>query len=88
MSIKINDETQLSRYRKLSLTKRGKVDETVIRYLKACAALGVEPNIKSAFREAIDLVVTGKWESDRPWDRPESHCRYAIYTPPSKNEIA
>jgi hypothetical protein len=88
MSIIINDEVQLSRYRKLSPTKRGKVDATVIRYLKACAAVGVEPNIKVAFREAIDLVVTGRWEADRPWDRPETHCRYGIYTAPIKDGIA
>ncbi|MCI0666242.1 MAG: hypothetical protein L0220_34755 [Acidobacteria bacterium] len=88
MKIKIKDEVRLRRYRKLSPTKRAKVDQIVKRYLKSCAALEVEPEIEVVFREAIDLVVTGRWEPDRPWEKPEARRHYDVYTPPRKDEAA
>jgi hypothetical protein len=88
MSYKIKDEVQLRRYRGLSPEKRAKVDQTMARYLKACVELDVEPEIEVTFREAIDLVVTGRWEPDRPLERPEPHWQYDVYTPPGKDEAA
>jgi hypothetical protein len=81
MSTRIKNE-RLRRYQKLSLTKRIKVNQMVERYTKACAALEIEPEIDAAFREAIDMVVKGKWEPDQPWERLEPHRQYGIYTPP------
>ena len=88
MNIKIKDETQLRRYRKLSPAKRAKVNQIVKRYLKACAELEVEPEIEVTLREAIDMVMTGKWEPDRSWEKPEARRHYDVYTPPCKDEAA
>jgi hypothetical protein len=84
MSFKIKDEAQLRRYHKLSPADRVKVDQIMNRYLAACAKLYVEPEPEPSFREAIDIVVSGKWEPDREPDRPDPLWRYETYTSPIK----
>ena len=84
MSFKIKDEAQLRRYRGLSPDNRAKVDQIMNRYLAACAKLDVEPETEPSFREAIDMVVSGKWEPDREPDRPDTRWRYETYITPIK----
>ncbi|HZS05057.1 MAG TPA: hypothetical protein VFD58_09505 [Blastocatellia bacterium] len=84
MVIKIKDELQLNRYKKLSPGKRAKVDQIIKRHLAACAELKVEPETELTFREAIDMVSNGKWEPDRPVERPDLHWQYQVYVSPRK----
>jgi hypothetical protein len=84
MNFKIKDEAQLRRYHKLSPADRVKVDQIMNRYLDACARLDVEPETEASFREAIDMVVSGNWEPDRGFDRPDPRWRYETYTSPIK----
>jgi hypothetical protein len=84
MNFKIKDEAQLRRYHKLSPADRAKVDQIMKRYLAACAKLDVEPETEPSFREAIDMVIPGKWEADRDLDRPDPRWRYETYIPPIK----
>lgn len=84
MSFKIKDEAQLRRYRELSPDNRAKVDLIMNRYLAACAKGDVEPEIEPSFREAIDMVVSGKWEPDREPDRPDPRWCYETYITPIK----
>jgi hypothetical protein len=82
MNYKIRDELQLRRYQKLSEEARTQVDQTVERHLAACRKLGVTPETEATFKEAIDLVMAGNWEPDRPLERPEGRWQYTVYTPP------
>lgn len=82
MNYKIKDELQLHRYRKLSSAEQAQVDSTLKRHLSACRSLGVEPEIEPTFKEAIDLVVAGNWEPDRPLDKMETRWHYDVYSPP------
>jgi hypothetical protein len=84
MNIKIKDEAQLRRYHKLSLNDQAKVDQVMNRYLAACAKLDVELETEASFREAIDMVISGKWEPERESDRPVPRWRYETYIPPIK----
>ena len=84
MNFKIKDEAQLRRYRKLSPDDQAKVDQIMNRYLAACAKLNVELETEASFREAIGMVVSGNWEPDREWERPDPPWRYETYIPPIK----
>lgn len=84
MDIKAKNEAQLRRYRKLSLADRAKVDQIMKRYLAACAKLNVELETEASFREAIDMVVSGKWDPDRESYRPDPQRRYETYITPIK----
>ena len=84
MNFKIKDEVQLRRYHKLTPANRAKVDQIMKRYIDACAELDVEPEIEVTFREAIDMVISGNWEPDREWERPDPPWRYETYIPPIK----
>jgi hypothetical protein len=84
MNFRIKDEAQLRRYRKLSPADRAKVDQIMNRYLAACVKLDVELETEASFREAIDMVVSGKWEPDRESDHPTPRWRYETYIPPIK----
>jgi hypothetical protein len=84
MNFKIKDEAQLRRYHKLSPADRAKVDQIMNRYLAACARLDVEPETEASFREAINMVVSGKWEPESELDRPAPRWRYETYIPPIK----
>lgn len=84
MNFKIKDELQLRRYHKLAPADRAKVDQIMKRYFDACAKLDVELETESAFREAVDMVVSGNWEPDREWERPDPPWRYETYVSPIK----
>lgn len=84
MNFKMKDEAQLRRYRGLSSADRAKVDQIMKRYLAACAKLDVEPETEASFREAIDMVVSGRWEPERESDHPAPRWRYETYIPPIK----
>ena len=84
MNYNIKNETQLRRYHKLCSADRAKVDQIMNRYLAACTKLDVELETEVSFREAIDLVVSGNWEPDREFDRPDLRWRYETYIPSIK----
>jgi hypothetical protein len=84
MNFKIKDEAQLRRYRNLSPDDRAKVDQIMKRYLAACAKLDVELETEASFREAIDMVVSGKWEPERELGHPDPRWRYETYIQPIK----
>ena len=84
MNFRIKDKEQLRRYRALSPADRLKVDQILKRYFDACAKVGVEPEAEATFREAIDMVVSGNWEPDRRWERPEVRWHYDTYISPIK----
>jgi len=84
MNFKIKDEMQLRRYHKLTPANRAKVDQIMKRYFDACAKLDVELETEAAFREAVDMVVSGNWEPDREWERPDPPWRYETYVSPIK----
>jgi hypothetical protein len=82
MNYQIRDELQLHRYKKLSSAQQTQVDQTVQRHLTACAKLGVVPETEATIKEAIDLVLAGNWEADRPLEKPESRWHYDVYVSP------
>jgi hypothetical protein len=88
MSIKVKDGPQLRLYHQLSLANQATVDRMVEQYLKACAALGVEPEVEVTFREAVDMVVKGNWEPDQPRERSEPRWQYGVYIPPHRDDTA
>jgi hypothetical protein len=53
MNFKIKDETQLRRYRKLSLADRAKVDQIMRRYLAACAKLDADIDVAASSHEPV-----------------------------------
>ncbi len=82
MNYIIRDELQLRRYQKLPAIEQKQVDETIRRHLTACEKLGVVPETEATFKEAIDLVMAGKWEPERPLEKPEGRWYYDVYTTP------
>lgn len=84
MNLKIKDELQLRRYHALTPEDREKVDQILKRHFDACAKLEVEPETDVTLREAIDMVVSGNWEPDREWERPEVRWHYETYVSPIK----
>lgn len=82
MNYEIRDELQLHRYKKLSPEQQSQVDQTVRRHLAACAKLGVVPETEGTIKEAIDMVVTGRWETERPLENSESRWHYDVYVSP------
>jgi hypothetical protein len=82
MNYKIRDEIQLHRYKKLSPEQQTQVDQTVQRHLAACTKVGVVPETEATFKEAIDLVLAGNWEADRPLEKPETRWQYQVYVSP------
>ena len=84
MNIRIKDELQLKRYRKLAPAKKKVVDEILKRHLKACLKEKVEPEIEATFREAIDIALAGRWEPDRPAEIEGPRWQYSVYVSPSK----
>lgn len=84
MNFKMKDELQLRRYHALTEEDREKVDQILKRHFDACAKMGVEPEADVTFREAIDMVISGNWEPDREWERPEARWEYKTYISPIK----
>jgi hypothetical protein len=84
MNFKVKDEVQLRRYHKLAPANRAQVDQIMKRYFAACAKLEVEPETEVTFREALDMVVSGNWEPEREWERPDPPWRYETYVSPIK----
>lgn len=82
MNYEIRDELQLHRYKKLSPEQQSHVDQTVRRHLAACTKLGVVPETETTIKEAIDMVMTGRWETDRPLEKPEVRWQYDVYVSP------
>ncbi|HEX4950302.1 MAG TPA: hypothetical protein VFZ34_26795 [Blastocatellia bacterium] len=82
MNYQIRDELQLHRYKKLTSAQQARVDRTVLRHIAACAKLGVAPEAEPTFKEAIDIVLAGNWEADRPLDKMETRWHYDVYTSP------
>lgn len=82
MNYTIRDELQLRRYQKLTALEQQRVDETIRRHLNACEKLGVTPETEATFKEAIDIVITGKWEPEQPLEKPEGRWHYDVYTTP------
>jgi hypothetical protein len=84
MNLRIRDELQLKRYRKLSPAKKRVVDEILGRHLKACKREKVEPEVEATFREAIDIALAGSWEPDKPIEVEGPRWQYDVYVSPSK----
>jgi len=84
MNIRIRDEIQFRRYLRLSEPRREQVEQIIRRHLAACARMKVEPDLDVTVREAIDMVLSGNWEPDRPMERPEVRWHYDVYTTPNK----
>lgn len=82
MNYQIRDEIQLHRYKKLTAEAQAQVDATVQRHLAACTKLGVAPETEATFKEALDMVLAGKWEADRPLEKFGSRWHYDVYTSP------
>lgn len=84
MNLRIRDELQLKRYRKLSPARKKVVDEIVARHLRACRKEKVEPEVEATFREAIDIALAGSWEPDQPLEIEGPRWQYDVYVSPSK----
>ena len=82
MKYTVRDDIQRHRYQKLSSAQQLQVDQVIERHLAACKKMDVVPEIEPTFKEAIDMVVNGKWEEDRPIERTGVRWHYDVYTSP------
>jgi hypothetical protein len=80
----IKDARQRARYHQLTPAEQEQVMDIVKRHIAACAKQEAPAELEATFREAIELVVSNKWEPDREWERPEVRWHYDVYTPPIK----
>jgi len=84
MNLKIRDEFQLKRYRKLAPEQKSVVDEILKRHLRACLREKVEPELEATLREAIDMALAGSWEPDQPVEIEGPRWRYPLYVSPTR----